>query len=76
MLAMLRLIAALIANLFKSRRRLEAENLFLRHQLNIAVKRRPPRLPLRGSARRVEPVLMLFEQIRRSAKGANPANDA
>ena len=31
MLAILRLIAAFIANLFKSRCRLEAENLFLRH---------------------------------------------
>ena len=51
MLAILRLIAAFIANLFKSRRRLEAENLFLRHQLNIAVRRRPLRLPLRGSDR-------------------------
>jgi hypothetical protein len=38
-------------NLFKSRRRLEAENLFLRHQLNIALRRRPPRLRLRGTER-------------------------
>jgi hypothetical protein len=38
MLAILRLIAAFIANLFKSRRRLEAENLFLRHQLDIGGK--------------------------------------
>jgi hypothetical protein len=29
-----------IADLFKSRRRLEAENLVLRHQLNIALRRR------------------------------------
>jgi hypothetical protein len=36
---------------FKSRRRLEAEDLFLRHQLNIALRRRPPRLRLRGSHR-------------------------
>ena len=35
MLAILGLLAAFIANLFKSRRRLEAEILFLRHQLNI-----------------------------------------
>jgi len=40
MLAILRLLAAFIANLFKSRRRLEAEILFLRHQLNIALRRR------------------------------------
>ena len=34
MVALLRLLAVFIANLFKSRRRLEAEILFLRHQLN------------------------------------------
>ena len=51
MLVFLRLLPVLIANLFKSRRRLEAENLFLRHQLNIALRRRPARLPLRGSDR-------------------------
>ena len=51
--AILWLIAAFIANLFKSRRRLEAENLFLRHQLDVAVRRRPLRLPLRGSDRAV-----------------------
>jgi hypothetical protein len=34
------LLATSVANLFKSRRRLEAENLFLRHQLNIALRRR------------------------------------
>jgi hypothetical protein len=44
-------VAAYVANLFKSRRRLEAENLFLRHQLNIALRRRPPRLRLRCSSR-------------------------
>jgi hypothetical protein len=31
--------------------RLEAENLFLRHQLSIALRRAPPRLRLRGSDR-------------------------
>ena len=51
MLAILRLLAAFVADLFKSRRRLEAEILFLRHQLNIALRRRPARLPLRGSDR-------------------------
>jgi hypothetical protein len=50
MLAIVRLLAADVANLFKSRRRLEAENLFLRHQLNIA-SRRPQRLRLRCSDR-------------------------
>ena len=48
---LLRLLAASVANLFKSWRRLEAEDLFLRHQLNIALRRRPPRLRLRGSDR-------------------------
>jgi hypothetical protein len=38
-------------NLFKSRRRLEAEILFLRYQLNIALRQRPTRLPLRSSDR-------------------------
>jgi hypothetical protein len=32
-----------VVDIFKSRRRLEAENLFLHHQLNIAVRRAPPR---------------------------------
>src|SRR2546429_9033397 len=39
------------ADLFKSRRRLEAKTLFLRHQLSIALRRAPPRLRLRGSDR-------------------------
>ena len=48
---LLRLLAASVVNLFKSRRRLKAEDLFLRHQLNIASRRRAPRLRLRGSDR-------------------------
>ena len=51
MVALLRLLASFVADLFKSRRRLEAEILCLRHQLNIALRRRPSRLPLRGSDR-------------------------
>jgi hypothetical protein len=51
MLAIVHLLGAYVANLFKSRRRLEAENLFLRHQLNIALRRRLPRLWLRDSDR-------------------------
>jgi hypothetical protein len=43
MLAILYLLATFIADLFKPRRRLE-ENLFLRHQLNIALRRAPSRL--------------------------------
>jgi len=40
-----------MVDLFKSRCWLEAENLFLRHQLNIALRRAPPRPRLRGSDR-------------------------
>jgi len=36
MLAVLHLLAMFVVDLFKSRHRLEVENLFLRHQLNIA----------------------------------------
>src|SRR5262249_40107964 len=53
MLALLHLLAMFVADLFKSRHRLEAENLFLRHQLNIALRRAPPRLRLQGSDRGV-----------------------
>jgi len=51
MLAIVHLLGTYVANLFKSRRRIEAENLVLRHQLNIALRRRPPRFRLRGSDR-------------------------
>jgi len=37
MLSILQLLGAFVANLFRSRRQLEVENLFLRHQLNIAL---------------------------------------
>jgi hypothetical protein len=40
-----------VADLFKLRSRLEAENLLLRHQLSIALRQAPPRLRLRGSDR-------------------------
>jgi hypothetical protein len=51
MLAILHALGMLVADLFKSRRRLEAENLLLRHQLTIALRRAPPRLRLLGSDR-------------------------
>jgi hypothetical protein len=51
MFAILHLLGMFLVDLFKSRSRLEAENLFLRHQLNIALRRAPPRLRLRGSDR-------------------------
>ena len=46
MLALLLLIGNLLLDPFKSRSRLVAENLFLRQQLNIALRRAPPRLRL------------------------------
>ena len=51
MLAIIYLFGTYVANLFNSRRRLEAENLFLRHQLNLVLRRAPQRLRLRGSDR-------------------------
>src|SRR2546421_11384972 len=51
MLAILHSLGMFVADLFKSRCRLEAENLFLRHQLSIALRQEPPRLRLRGSDR-------------------------
>ena len=53
MLAILRLVATFAANLFRSRRQLEVENLFLRHQLSIVLRRAPRRLRLRGSDRAI-----------------------
>jgi hypothetical protein len=51
MFALLLSLAMFVIDFFKSPRRLEAENLFLRHQLSIALRRAPPRLRLRGSHR-------------------------
>ena len=58
------------AYIFKSRRRLEAENLFLRHQLNVALRRAAPRLRLHGSdrallvsMRRIWPTLLDVSQV-------------
>jgi hypothetical protein len=51
MFAIVHLLATFIADLFKSRRRLEVENLFLRHQLNIALRRAPERVQLRPGDR-------------------------
>jgi transposase InsO family protein len=51
MRAILSLFGTFVGNLFKSRRRPEIENLFLRHQLNIALRRAPRCLRLRGCDR-------------------------
>jgi hypothetical protein len=51
MLAILYALGMFVADLCKSRSRLEAENLFLRYQLNLALQQKPPRIRLRGSDR-------------------------
>jgi hypothetical protein len=51
MLLIVHLLRGYVANLFKSRRRLEAENLFLRHQFSIALRRGLSRVRLRASDR-------------------------
>jgi transposase InsO family protein len=51
MLAILHAVKMFVADFLKPRLRLEAENLFLRHQLTIALRRAPPRLRLRSSDR-------------------------
>src|SRR5262245_34485490 len=65
MLAMLQSLGMFIIDWFKSRRRLEAENLFLRHQLSIALRRAPRRLQLRGSDR----VLLVWPEPARCGAG-------
>src|SRR5674476_1257907 len=51
MFSILHALGMFVADLFKSLSRLEADNLFLRHQLNIALRRALPRLRLHGSDR-------------------------
>ena len=51
MFAILRGLGMFLADLFKSRSRLEAEILLLRHQLNLALRRAPKRVQLRGGDR-------------------------
>ena len=51
MFALLHLLVALAFDLLKPRRRLEIENLYLRHQLNIAMRKAPQRCRLRGADR-------------------------
>jgi hypothetical protein len=68
MLAVLHSLGMLLIDLFKSRRRLEAENLFLRHQLGIALRRALPRLRLCGCDRAL---LVLMTRLWPSLLGAN-----
>jgi hypothetical protein len=51
MIAIVHLLGMYVADLFKSRQRLEVESLFPRHQLNIVLRRTPQRLRLRGGDR-------------------------
>ena len=51
MLAILYAIGMFVAAMFKSRSRLEAENVFLRYQLTLALRQKPPRMRLRGTDR-------------------------
>jgi len=57
MFAIMHSLALFVIDFFKSPRRLGAENLFLRHQLSIALRHAPPRLRLRGSDRALMVVL-------------------
>jgi len=70
MFAILHALGMLFADMFKSRWRLEAENVFLRHQLNIALRQAPSRLRLHSSDRallvwmtRIWPSLLDISQI-------------
>src|SRR5215831_411578 len=65
MFALLHSLTRCVIHFFKSPRRLEAENLFLRHQLSIALRRAPRRLQLRGSDR----VLLVWPEPARCGAG-------
>src|SRR5262245_56408265 len=67
MFALLHSLAIFVIDFFKPRRRLVTENLFLRHQLSIALRRAPPRLRLRGSDRAL---LVLMTRLWPSLLGA------
>jgi hypothetical protein len=51
MFVILHALGMFVVDLFKSRSRLEADNLLLRHQLSIALRQAPPRLRLRAGDR-------------------------
>jgi putative transposase len=51
MFAILYALGMAVADLVKSRARLEVEILLLRHQLNVALRHAPPRVRLRGGDR-------------------------
>ena len=73
MLAILHSLGMFGLDLFKSRCRLEAENLFLRHQLSVALRRAPPRLRLRGGDRALLVwMTRLWPSLRSVAKVVQP----
>src|SRR5262245_54305380 len=75
MITVLQVLGMLI-DVFKSRMRLEAENLFLRHQLNIALRRAPPRLRLLGSDRaRMVWLVRLWPSLLGAAQVVKPRDD-
>src|ERR1019366_4284471 len=51
MFTILHSLGMFVLDLLKSRWRVEAENMFLRHQLSVALRRAPPRLRRRGGDR-------------------------
>jgi transposase InsO family protein len=70
MFAILHALGLFVGDMFKSRCRLQAENLLLRYQLNIALRRAPARFRLRGMDRallvwmtRVCPELLELVQV-------------
>ena len=56
MYAAVHALGIFVINLFKSRRRLEGENVWLRHQLQVALRRAPARLHLR----RIDRAIMVW----------------
>ena len=73
MLAILHSLVMFVADWFKPRCRLEAENLFLRHQLSIALRRAPPRLRLRGVDRALLVwMTRLWPSLLGAAQGVQP----
>ena len=71
MFALLHSLTMFVIDFFKSPRRLEAENMFLRHQLSIALRRAPPRLRLARSSAHFASDLVEWTDMRHSDGYAN-----
>src|SRR5262249_7957910 len=75
MFALLHSLTMFVIDFFKSPRRLEAGNLFLRHQLSIALRRAPPRLRLHGTDRAMLGwMAWLWPRLLRAAPVVQPEN--